>query len=122
MMYIFEVPEGLDVTEDEVLQQAIASVGGQWPEPILPSTQPVDGRQIVLVYANASKADLEALIAGFSLTWDILATEGEPVDQAALIPFFTDVVTIDEDGNEISEPVTDLTDKLQVFSGHSWTY
>lgn len=123
MMYIFEVPEGTDVTEaPEELQAAVQSVGGQWPEAMLPSTQPVDGRQIVLVWAKANKQEVEALIESFSLDWTIRAVEGEPIDQAALIPFFVDTVTIDEEENETFAPVTDLTGKLQVFAGRSWEY
>lgn len=123
MMFILEVPEGLDVTEGpKDIQAAIKSVSGQWPEAIMPGTAAAGGRQLVLVYADATKAELESLIASFSLTWQVLACDSEPVNQLALIPFFLDIVTIAEDGTETSEPVTDLTGKLQTFAGKNWIF
>ena len=124
MMFIIEVSEGTDVfTMDFAIQEAVQSVGAQWPEAIMPGTKAVDGRQVVLVYANASKADLEALIAAFSLDWVVLASEGEKVSQAALLPFYSDIMLYDEEGNVTgSEPITDLADKIQTFSGRSWIY
>lgn len=123
MMYILKVPEGTDVTTaNDELKQAIASVNGQFPEAVMLGTEPVDGFQLVLIYAKVGPVELDAMIALHDLDWEVLAEPGTPVDQSKLLPFFSEVVTIDESGNESSEPVTDLTGKLQVFSGHSWVY
>lgn len=123
MMYILKVPVGTDITTaSEELQAAIRSVNGQYPESIMYGTEPVGGFQLVLIYANANKADIEALIESFELDWFIVAAQGEQVNQSLLLPFFVDVVTIDASGNETFSPVTDLTNKLQVFAGLSWVY
>jgi len=124
MMYIFEVPEGADVYAlPEEVQQAVLSVRGQWPETVMTGTQAAGGRQLVLVFAEASRAQLELLITAHALDWDIVAAEGEQINQVDLIPFFADVLTYDDEGNQTgSEPVTDLTDKIQVFSGRNWIY
>jgi hypothetical protein len=123
MMYILKVPVGTDITTaSEELQAAIRFVNGQYPESIMYGTEPVGGFQLVLIYANANKAEIEALIESFGLDWFIVAAQGEQVNQSLLLPFFSEVVTIDASGNESSEPVTDLTGKLQVFSGHNWVY
>jgi hypothetical protein len=124
MMYIIEVPEGTDVyTLDAEIQTAVLGVSGQWPEAIMPNTQAVDGRQVVLVYADADKATIEALILGAGLDWLILAAQGETVDQAALLPFYLPVTTYDASGNESgAEAVTDLTGKIQTFAGLQWDY
>lgn len=124
MMYIIEVPEATDVSLlDEVIQTAITGVAGQWPESIMPNTQPIDGRQIVLVYADANKSDIEILIAGAELDWLVLASQDEVIDQNLLLPFYLPRPTYDEDG-EISgsETVTDLTGKIQTFAGMNWSY
>ena len=124
MMYILQVPENEDVTTfGKEEQAAIASVNGQFPESIMLGTQAVGGYQIVLAYASTDKATLESMISSFALDWIVLACEDEPVNQPALLPYFVDVITYDEDGAAIgSEQVTDLTDKLQVFSGRNWTF
>lgn len=124
MMFIFEVPEGTDITTmDNEVQKAVLSVRGQWPEAIMPGTQPVGGKQIVLVYADAVRQQLESLIDAFSLDWLIVAEESEQVNQAALLPFYIDAPVFDEEGKQTgAQPVTDLTDKIQVFAGRNWIY
>lgn len=123
-MYIFEVPEGTDVytLPSEVLL-AVLSVQGQWPEAIMTGTQAAGGRQLVLVYANATKQQLEQMIAVNVLDWDIVAAEDEQINQVDLIPFFSDVPVYDDEGNQTGvEPVVDLTGKIQTIAGHSWNY
>jgi len=56
-----------------------------------------------------------------------LAVENETVDQSLLLPYFVDVPVFDfdDDGEYIqtgTEPVTELTDKLQVWAGKNWKY
>ena len=123
-MYIFEVPEGEDVyILDADIQAAVASVGAQWPESIMPGTQAVDGRQVVLVYASASKEDIEGLIFTFGLEWLVLASENEAIDPSRLLPFYSDIPVYNEEGElSGSEAVTDLTGKIQTFSGRNWIY
>ena len=123
-MYIIEVPEGTDVfTLDAEIQTAVLGVAGQWPEAIMPNTQAIDGRQIVLVYADADKATIEALILDAGLDWLVLAAEGETVNQGDLLPFYLPITTYDASGNATgSEAVTDLTGKIQTFAGQSWSY
>ena len=124
MMYILQVPENEDVTTfGKEEQAAIASVNGQFPESIMLGTQAVAGYQIVLAYASTDKATLESMIGSFGLDWIVLASEDEEVNQAGLPPYFVDLPVYDADGAVIgSEQVTDLTDKLQVFSGRNWTF
>jgi len=124
MMYIFEVNEGEDVALlPEATQLAIQATGAQWPESRMIGTEPVNGRQLVFVWANASITELDELILEHALDWTVNASEEETVKPAWLLDFFSDVPTFDEDGNVTgSEPVTDLTGKMQTFSGHHWTY
>ena len=123
MMFIFQVPEGTDVTEaEEEIQQAIASVNGEYPSGVLHGTQPISGYQITLVQAQASQMEIETLITNFDLDWTILASQDQAIDQSLILPFFLDVPSIDASGNVIYTPVTDLTDKIQVYAGQEWTY
>lgn len=124
MMYIFKVPAGTDIySMSEDVQEAVLSVSGQFPEAKMIGTEAVNGYQLVLVWAAATKAQLEALIESFLLDWSILAAENEIVQQAALLPFFSDKPVFDNEGVQTGiEPVADLTDIIQLFSGHEWTY
>lgn len=123
MMYILKVPVGTDITTaSDELQAAIRSVNGQYPESIMYGTEPVGGFQLVLIYAEVNPIELDAMIAMQDINWEVMAEPGTPVDQSKLLPFFSEVVTIDASGNETFSPVTDLTNKLQVFAGLSWVY
>ena len=124
MMFIFQVPEGTDVTEvSEEIKTAIASVGGEYSSGVLYGTQPVSGYQLTLVQAQASQIEIETLISNFELDWTILAAQDQAIDQDLLLPYFHDVVSIDPDTQEeVFTPVTDLTDKIQVYAGQKWTY
>tara|TARA_R110000772_G_scaffold42318_5_gene98344 strand:- start:198 stop:620 length:423 start_codon:yes stop_codon:yes gene_type:complete len=139
MMMILEVQEGADIAlmPDE-LKDIIASVKGEFAEGIMIGTQPLLGMQLLFINVDASKDDVEALTnsdvfddngkqVAFDLGWSVLAVEDEIVDQSLLLPYFIDlpVFEFDEDGEYIqtgTEPVTDLTDKLQVWSGKKWLY
>jgi hypothetical protein len=139
MMMIIEVQEGADVAlMPEELQKLINDVKGQFAEGLMLGTQPVNGMQLVLIGANLTLDEFEALTnfdvfdddgnqIAFDLGWSVLAVENELVDQSLLLPYFVDVPVfeIDEDGEPVqtgTQPVTDLTDKIQVWSGKKWLY
>jgi hypothetical protein len=139
MMMILEVQEGADVAlMPEELQKLINDVSGQFAEGLMLGTQPVDGMQLVLIDANLTLDEFEALTnldvfdddgnqVSFDLGWSVLAVENELVDQSLLLPYFVDVPVfeIDEDGEYVqtgTEAVTDLTGKLQVWAGKQWIY
>lgn len=139
MMMILEVQEGADVAlMPEELQKLINEVSGQFAEGLMLGTQPVDGMQLVLIDANLTLDEFEALTnldvfdddgnqVSFDLGWSVLAVENELVDQSLLLPYFVDVPVfeIDENGEYVqtgTEAVTDLTGKLQVWAGKQWIY
>lgn len=136
---ILEVQEGADVAlMPEELQKLINEVSGQFAEGLMLGTQPVDGMQLVLIDANLTLDEFEALTnldvfdddgnqVSFDLGWSVLAVENELVDQSLLLPYFVDapVFEIDENGEYVqtgTEAVTDLTGKLQVWAGKQWIY
>lgn len=132
---ILEISEGaeFDVMPEE-LQKAIMKAGIEWPESRLIGTSAVNGKQLILILSTVDKAALEDLMNNdefdgdgnqikFDLGWSVLACEGEQVNQNALLPYFDDTPIFDEEGDQIgTEPVTDLTDKLQIWAGHKWLY
>lgn len=140
MMMILEVQEGSDVAlMPEPLLKLIASVRGEFAEGLMIGTQPVDGKQLVFINVDATREQIEAMTSAdifddetgepiaFDLGWNVLAVENEIVDQSLLLPYFTDtpVFEFDENGDYVqigAEPVIDLTDKLQVWSGKKWIY
>tara|TARA_R110000796_G_scaffold233388_1_gene351923 strand:+ start:75 stop:494 length:420 start_codon:yes stop_codon:yes gene_type:complete len=139
MMMILEVQEGADIAimPDE-LKAIIASVKGEFAEGIMIGTKPLLGMQLLFINVDASKDDVEELTnndifdedgkqIAFDLGWSVLAVENEIVDQSLLLPYFVDVPVFefDEDGEYVqtgTEPVTDLTGKLQVWAGKQWVY
>lgn len=135
MMMILEIDEGTEfdlMSED--LQKAVQRAGIEWPESRLIGTSPLAGKQLILVNAKVDKDTLTDLMTveqfdeegqqvKFKLGWKVLACEGEPVDQLLLLPYFDDIPIFNDDGEIIgSEPVTDLTGKLQVWAGKKWTW
>jgi len=139
MMMILEVQEGanIELMPDE-LKALIASVRGEFAEGLMIGTQPVDGLQLLFVNVEATREQVEFLTGSddfdddgnqiaFDLGWTVLAVENETVDQSLLLPYFVDVPVFDfdDDGEYIqtgTEPVTELTDKLQVWAGKNWKY
>ena len=139
MMMILEVQEGanIELMPDE-LKALIASVRGEFAEGLMIGTQPVDGKQLLFVNVEATREQVEFLTGSdafdddgnqiaFDLGWTVLAVENETVDQSLLLPYFVDVPVFDfdDDGEYIqtgTEPVTELTDKLQVWAGKNWKY
>lgn len=126
-MMILKIDENteFDVMGKE-LQDAIIRAGVRWPESRLLSTKPVDGKQLILINAVVDGETLERWMnveyptnevnefgqrekVAFNLGWEVLAEEGQIVDQSLLIPFY------------IGNPA-DLTGKLQTWSGKNWAY
>ena len=141
MMMILEVQEGSDIElMPDPLLKLIASVRGEFAEGLMIGTQPVDGKQLVFINVDATREQIETMTSAdifddetgeqiaFDLGWEVLAVENETVDQSLLLPYFVDVPVfeLDDDGEYMlqtgTEPVTDLTDKLQVWAGKSWIY
>lgn len=135
MMLILEIDEGADFESmPQDLKDAISEAGIEWPHCRLTGTGPVLGRELILVDSKISKADLidrmntdtfdeEGKQIKFNLGWEVVACEGEPVDQVALLPYFLDVPILDGEGNQIGlQPVTDITGKLQRWAGKKWQY
>lgn len=139
MMMILEVNEGADIElMPDDLKAAIAAVKGEFAEGLMIGTQPLLGMQLLFINVNASKGDVEALTnndlfdddgkqIAFDLGWSVLAVEDEIVDQSLLLPYFVDtpIFDFDENGEYVqigTEPVTDLTGKLQVWAGKNWIY
>lgn len=140
-MMILKIQEGaeFDYMPSE-LQKAITRAGVVWPESRLLGTSPIDGYQLILINAKVDGDTLEQWMnveyptgeldesgqeikIGFNLGWEVMAEEGRLVDQSILLPYFDDEPVFDEEGNVVgSEPVTDLTDKLQHWAGKRWTY
>lgn len=132
---ILEITAGAEFDDmPEELQAAIQKAKIQWPESMMVGTEPVNGKQLILILCAVSADELEFLMnndefdedgkqIAFDLGWSVLAVEGETVDQSLLLPYFLDVLITDDEGDVIgSEPVTDLTGKLQIWAGHQWDY
>lgn len=135
MMMILEISDEAEFDSmSEELQDAIQKAGIQWPESQLIGTKPVDDKKLILVNSKLKPSELEYLMnrdefdeegnqVAFNLGWSIVACEDEPVNQSVLLPYFNDTPILDEEGNQIgAEPVTDLTNRLQVWAGKKWTW
>ena len=121
---ILSIDEGTDfelLPEDQQADVMLAKI--QWPEAIMSGTEAVNGKSLILIATLASVEVIESMIFNHSLDWAVLAVEDVTVDQSLLLPFYSDVPVFDEDGEQTgTEAVTDLTGKIQTFSGHSWSY
>lgn len=134
-MMILEIDAGAEFdTMPESLQAAIQKAKIKWPESIMIGTEPVAGKQLVLILSGVDAATLTDLMNNdefddegnqikFDLGWTVLAEEGEIVNQSSLLPYFSEVPVLDDNGDLTGyEPVTDLTDKIQVWAGKKWVY
>jgi len=105
-----------DLSRD--LRNAMVQSGG-----IVVGSEPHLSKAIWLVLALVNKGELTAIFSTHRRQWTVLATEHSVVNQPQILKFMSDVNTYDEDGNITgTEPVTDITGKLQTFSGHQWRY
>ena len=132
---ILEISEGAEFdVMPEPLQKAIEKARIKWPESRLIGTSAIDGKQLILILSGVDKSTLTDLMNNnefdengeqikFNLGWTVLACEGEQIDQSLILPYFDDSPTFDENGDQIGfEPVVDLTNKLQIWAGHKWTF
>lgn len=121
---IIRIDEGTefdDLPEDQ--QDDISGANVSWPESQMIGTEAVDGKILILIATTANEIDLSNMILSHGLDWEVLAVEGEEVNQALLLPYYSDVPVFDENGDQAgTEAVTDLTDKIQTFAGHAWTH
>ena len=122
--YIIKVPESTLFDElSEEVQAAISNAKGQFPSGLLVGSQSVNGYKLKLLMCNLTIIEFDSAIGALGLDWNILTSENETVDQGLIIPFMLDVLTYNEDGEQVgSEPVTDVTNKLQTYSGRNWSY
>lgn len=135
MMYIIKIPEGMLFTDmPEALQSAIAKQGGIHADTKLVNTTAYNGFELQLIAVNLDIQTLEYLTNndlfdedgfqyGYDLGWQVVASENTQIDQDLLLPYFKDELTFDEDGEvNGSQPVTDLTGKIQTWAGRQWVY
>lgn len=124
MQMIIEIDESTEFDNLPEEQQAdVTGANIQWPESIMLGTEAVNGKSLLMIACDVPRETIEGMIAAHNLTWLVLAVENEPIIQALLLPFYSDVPTFDEDGEQTgTEAVTDLTGKIQTFAGHSWLY
>jgi len=137
---IVKITEGEDIaTSSPLLQQIVRAAGITWPQARMIGTQAVGSHQLILALTKTPATEIAGWLAdGYPVTdpetgdtalmplgldWEILAVEGEKVDQSLILPFVLDTPISDEEGEVLSyEPVTDVTGKLQTWAGHKWKY
>jgi len=135
MMFIIAIPEGTTFEAmPEALQKTIAKHKGVFADSRLVDTGVYLGKELRLINADIDAATLNAVTNndlfdedgnqyGFDLDWDVLAVENETVDQSVLLNYWIDTNVFDDEGDIIgTEPVSDLTGKIQTWAGKSWVY
>ena len=123
--FIIEVPENEtfdDLNEDA--KASIASLQGQYAQGNLVGSESFEGYRLKLVLANIEPEAFEELIDNtLGLDWLIVASEGVEIEPALILPYMSDISVFDDEDEVVSsEEVTDITDKLQTFSGRVWSY
>ena len=135
MMFIIAIPEGTTFDAmPEALQKTIAKYKGVFADGRLVDTGVYLGKELRLINADIDATTLNAVTNndlfdedgkqyGFDLDWDVLAVENETVDQSVLLNYWLDTNVFDDEGDIIgTEPVSDLTGKIQTWAGKSWLY
>ena len=120
--FIIKLPEGTK-SEDfsDEMKDAVKSVNGIFPSGAVVGSHLLDGYEIKLIMANANGDALTNLFSLLSLDWEVLAEEGELSDEDLILPFLSDVVFFDEEGDELSsQPQT--IEALQTYAGHGWIF
>ena len=134
-MFIIAIPEGTTFEAmPESLQKTIAKYKGVFADGRLVDTGVYLGKELRLINADIDATTLNAVTNndlfdedgnqyGFDLDWDVLAVENETVDQSILLNYWIDKPVFDDEGDIIgTEPVSDLTGKIQTWAGKSWVY
>ena len=134
-MFIIAIPEGTTFEAmPEALQKTIAKYKGVFADGRLVDTGVYLGKELRLINADIDATTLNAVTNndlfdedgnqyGFDLDWDVLAVENETVDQSVLLNYWIDKPVFDDEGDIIgTEPVSDLTGKIQTWAGKSWVY
>ena len=138
--FIIEVPEdeSIEMLTDDV-KAAMTKAKGQFASGLVSGTQAVNGYKLKLVMVDIELEAFEELLSTGTITtdeltgkdvitplnldWVIVASDGVTIKQSLILPYMIDTPLFDELGDIIgSEPVTDITDKLQTYSGRSWSY
>jgi len=135
MMFIIAIPEGTEFEAmPEALQKTIAKYKGVFADGRLVDTGVYLGKELRLINADIDATTLNAVTNndlfdedgnqyGFDLDWEVLAVENETVDQSVLLNYWLDTNVFDDEGDIIgTEPVSDLTGKIQTWAGKSWVY
>ena len=100
------------------LRDSLTSTAGY-----LSGSEEYDSKRLWMILTLHNEAGLQTLIDDHSIDWVILASETEAIDQTPILDFMSDVPEFDEDGDITGYvPVTDVTDILSTYSGHSWAY
>jgi hypothetical protein len=134
---ILAIDEGADFDlMPDLLKQAIKEAFVEWDLDTLPETKAFLGKRLILIQTKLSKAELETRMnevyfytdengdeqeINFNLGWEILAVEGEPIDELLLQPYFIDRILLDSDDN-ITETITSIKGRISSYAGRSWTY
>jgi hypothetical protein len=134
-MFIIAIPEGTTFDAmPEALKKTIAKYKGVFADGRLVDTGVYLGKELRLINADIDAVTLNAVTNndlfdddgnqyGFDLDWDVLAVENETVDQSVLLNYWLDKTFFDDEGDIIgTEPVSDLTGKIQTWAGKSWVY
>ena len=122
--FIIKLPAGSKLEElNEVAQKAIKAFKGQFPSGVLVGSQAIDGCELKLIMADIEATVFQEQIEAIGLEWEILAFEGVSINQELILPYMLDTPLFDEDGKVSgSEPVLDVTGKLQTYAGRKWIY
>jgi len=138
--FILKIPEGTSAEDfSPAMKKAVKSVNAVFPSGRIVGTKAVDGYELKLIIASTTGEALNSLFEygvhsfdkdGEPITtdlglqdWAVLAEEGLQIDQGPILDYMVDVVSYDQEGDEISsEPVVDVTNKLQTYAGRKWTY
>lgn len=122
---ILEVPESfnpLSGEHDAETQDFLDDANLQFSGDIMPGTQAVGGRKIVLAMTSKPN-EILALAFDIGLEFTLLHEAGEALDQSEIIGYFLPDVELDEYGDVISEtPVTDVTNRVSCWAGQKWEY
>lgn len=95
---------------DDDVTELPSELNVTWLNTRMVGTRSFYNKIIILILSPVGILELEDKIEGLDLTWSVLATEDEPINQSEILPFIDD------------ESVGDLIGKLQTFSGHRWNY